>query len=193
MNNIFFFSYQCGTCIKVKKILENEGLMNNFYQYCVDNNLDNLPPQITRIPTLIVSNINKPLIGKEILNWINQMKFIKYNKNTINNNKSNNEMIGKQINNELQGWSNIEMNNVSDKYAYQDGNIDKPFSQSYYDLNNNNHNIIKTMPENEKITSREQDKRKKELLMNRENQEEKYKEYNKRKRLEILKNYDNNR
>lgn len=191
MNNIFFFSYQCGTCIKVKKILENEGLINNFYQYCVDNNLDNLPPQITRIPTLIVSNINKPLIGKEIFNWINKMKFIKYNKNTINNNK--NGMMQKQMNNEPQGWSNIEMNNVSDKYAYQDGNIDKPFSQSYYDLNNKNHNIIKTMPENGKITSREQDKRKKELLMNRENQEENYKEYNKRKRLEILKNYENKR
>ena len=98
--NVLFYSSNCNTCKNLLLLLKNEELIHTFKLVCVDDKLDKIPVQIDRVPTMIITNISKPLVAQETFKWIEQIKFIKqeqnnnniikYNNNNINDNNINN-------------------------------------------------------------------------------------------------------
>ena len=77
-SNILFYSNSCNTCKSLIKLLENEKLIQHFFPMCVDGKLEQLPPQIEVVPTMIVKDMNKPLVAEETFEYIKQVKFIKF-------------------------------------------------------------------------------------------------------------------
>lgn len=145
--NIIFYSQQCSTCRDLLILLRNENLLNYFTLFCVDNRLDKIPKQITRVPTMIVSNINKPLIAQETFEWVNQIKFLKNNSNA--NNVDQNKLSGGP-----KGFSENEMIGLSDKFSFTDK--DKPLQQSYFGVGDEAKHAIYTAPSDDPITKDEQ-------------------------------------
>ena len=73
--NVIFYSKKCKDCNNLLTLLQNEGMLGNFVLFCVDGRLREVPTHVTVVPTMIISSVNKPLIGKETFEWINKMKF----------------------------------------------------------------------------------------------------------------------
>lgn len=116
--NIIFYSKKCQTCINLLTNMRVENLLDYFSLVCVDN--EPFPKNIKIVPTMIVASIAKPLIAKEIFDWIDQIKYI--NKQKEMDSKKSNE-------NDLLGFHSFEMSSISDSYAHTD--IDEPMTQSY--------------------------------------------------------------
>lgn len=72
--NMLFYSRNCKTCNDLFTVLKNENMLSYLKLVCVDNILDKIPSNITVVPTLMLTNINKPLVCKEIFEWINAVK-----------------------------------------------------------------------------------------------------------------------
>lgn len=72
--NMLFYSRTCKACSDLLFLLKNEKMLAYFKLICVDDILDNIPKSITQVPTLLLTNINKPLVCKEIFEWIKTVK-----------------------------------------------------------------------------------------------------------------------
>lgn len=175
--NILFYSRNCDTCKNLIKILQNENLLGYFRLFCVDDRLDQIPKHITQVPTMIVSNVNKPLVSGETFEWVKNIKFIKQkfvmdmNKRTIQENLLN--MAKNNVSGPL-GFVDSEMAGLSDKYALQDEKIDQAFSHNYFGLGNETKNTIFTAPEQSKIDKQDQLKKIKDMEKNRKTQDEEF-------------------
>ena len=178
--NILFYSRTCPTCCNLLRVLQNEKLLCYFNLICVDDNLDKIPPQITIVPTMIVSTINRPLVAKETFEWVNRVKFIR--QQNINANYIKRHMW---INNKgALPWIQGEMSGLSDSYAYT--NVDKAQSHTYFDVGSEKVNAIFTAEEQPKINKREQDERIQELKNRRKGQDEIYSDFYKREQLKAV-------
>lgn len=80
-HNILFYSNKCKTCEILFNLLKNNNMIYNFKLICVDNILDKIPKEITRVPTILLYDAKKPLVCNEIFEWLNTLK----NNNDINN------------------------------------------------------------------------------------------------------------
>ena len=137
--NLLFYKSDCKLSQIVIQLLNSEGLLNSIDCLDVDK-LKKIPSQIKQVPTLILPNLNKILIGKEILIFIqnikqskNQIKQDQFNqlnnpieKEEIQNNQQSNQQENK-INQKskekkILGYIQNEMDGFSDKYAYKDIN-----------------------------------------------------------------------
>jgi len=193
--NIIFYSRRCETCINLINILESEKLLNYFKLFCVDGRINDIPPQITMVPTVIVQNINKPMTGSEVFEWIKSVKYLRKqnidNNNNINNSNNNNFFNDSDKN--VIGWNSQEMNGKSDSYAYQSDLIDKPFAHSYFSIGDERNNVIFTAPETNKIKKNDQVKLIQSLENNRTSQDQQYSKLQKEQQLnELLKITNNN-
>jgi len=171
-NNILFYSNKCTTSKNLLFVLNNEGLINMFKLVCVDNILDKIPPQITKVPTMIVSNVAKPLIAQETFKWVEQMRFLN-NKNqsstTFINKQQNQTNQVNQINNEPQEFDYFEAAGISDRYSYTD---DRQTQHLYVNVGEEDKHSIFTAPlEENKFSKADQEKIVKERLLNREKQD----------------------
>jgi hypothetical protein len=174
--NILFYSNSCSTCKSLIKLLENEKLIQYFLPMCVDGKLEQLPPQIEVVPTMIVKNMNKPLVAEETFEYIKQVKFIKSSQNKFDNNKG------------LMGFSNIELNSSSDIFAFTKPDI-PALPQSYFNYKDEDKNTIFTAPEQQTIKDNDQSKLISELMSKREKQDEDYAGIAKKKRInDVIKN-----
>lgn len=174
--NILFYSNSCSTCKSLIKLLENEKLIQYFLPMCVDGKLEQLPPQIEVVPTMIVKNMNKPLVAEETFEYIKQVKFIKSSQNKFDNNKG------------LMGFSNIELNSSSDIFAFTKPDI-PALPQSYFNYKDEDKNTIFTAPEQQTIKDNDQSKLISELMSKREKQDENYAGIAKKKRInDVIKN-----
>lgn len=154
-NNLLFYSRKCNTCVNLLNIMKNENLINYFELICVDNTI--IPKDITIVPTMIVTSIAKPLVAKDIFDWINQIKYI--NKKKQDENGSTGPF----------GYNSQEMSSLSDFYAYTD--LDKPMEQSYISCDGKI-DAIPTIPEtNIKINKNAHKYQADELIMLRKEQE----------------------
>ena len=141
--NILFYSKKCQTCNNLINILNNENLLPIFDLFCVDGQLNLLPSYIKIVPTMIVHNINKPLVGSQTFDWIKTIKYLKNKKNNISDDS-------------ISGWNENEMAGKSDIYAYKSSNNNNAFSHSFYDINSDKKQIIYTSPEIDKIDNNKQ-------------------------------------
>jgi hypothetical protein len=81
-------------------ILKNANVIKNFKLINTDE--VNVPPQITEVPTLIVQQVGKPLMGKEAFAWANGLvNMNKMNQINTNNNNNNNNSSMQQNNKKI--------------------------------------------------------------------------------------------
>lgn len=82
--DMLFYSRECPMCKNLFLLLKSENMLTRFKLICVDNILDKIPKTITKVPTLILSNINQPLVAEQIFLWIKASKEIKSEKKIEN-------------------------------------------------------------------------------------------------------------
>ncbi|AYV78777.1 MAG: hypothetical protein Edafosvirus32_8 [Edafosvirus sp.] len=157
-SNILFYSRKCNTCTNLMQILTNENLLGFFKLFCVDDHLNNLPPHIKRVPTMIVNDIDKPLEVAETFKWIERVKFIRQ-KNTQNTQNTiikniENKKIMNTTNSGPLAFYKQEMQGVSDTFGYTTVDIDQPHNYYKYDVSDKD--IIFTAKEKTAMSEREQ-------------------------------------
>jgi len=132
--NLLFYKSNCKLSQVVIQLLNSEGLLNSIDCLDVDK-LKKIPSQIKQVPTLILPNLNKILIGKEILLFIQDIKQSKKQVKQEQFNQLNKPIEKEEINNQINqqnnqkpkekkilGYIQNEMDGFSDKYAYKDIN-----------------------------------------------------------------------
>jgi hypothetical protein len=184
--NILFYSQKCEYCRKLLILLQGENLLRNFKLVCVDDKLDKMPPDM-KVPTLIVNNINKPLIAQEAFEWVQQIKFIRQqhvmdiNKKIIQQN-----IINSNAKKGPDGFDSDIMTGISDKFALTKS--DDALPQAYFGVGQEDKNIIFTAPENEKLNKIEQSKLINNLESRRQNQDTENLTQMKQKQIEAVMN-----
>jgi hypothetical protein len=184
--NLLFWSRKCEMCVNLLKILQAENLINNFKLICVDDNLDKIPKNITRVPTMIVSGIPELLVAKQIFDWIQKVKFIRnqnINKQIIQQNLT---QINNNNNNGPVGFKSAEMGSISDSFAYKD--IDKALPQNYFGIGEEDKNVIFTAPEQQKINKKDQTNLIKDLQTHRTTQDKLFSSDMKNQQLHAIQN-----
>lgn len=80
---LLFYSKFCKHCNKLFSFKEDDEEFINFKKICVDNN-HNLPPQITKVPTLVSDELLAPITGKEVFAYFNCLEMFYQKTNNIN-------------------------------------------------------------------------------------------------------------
>jgi hypothetical protein len=169
--NVIFYSKKCETSFKLLQLLEKEQFLQCFKLLCVDNIIDKLPPQITAVPTMIVKNVNKPLMPKECFDWVKQMVEAR--------NMNSNENIN--------GYNTFEQSKFSDVFTFLKS--DDALEQSFFKYKDEKNNAIYTAPLEGKLNMTEQKKKINELEKSRKQQELNFKDAMKSEQQQILKNH----
>ena len=158
-NDVLFYSNKCKYSKQLIELLSDNDLIESYNLICIDNNTEKYP-YIQRVPTLLVDDVKKPLVGVNAFNWINAKT--NFNKNTNNINLNPNKNLDKK-NNPLLFDQNNKFNNKKDYTFINDNdsyNIDK-----YYD------NKIFTLPDSEKINYNVQKQKLNNLMLQRTKQD----------------------
>jgi len=150
LGNILFYSNNCDESKLLLSMMQNENLVRFFHLVCTDNN-PKIPPQITVTPTLILKNLPTPYVAGDAFSWLAKIKQAKANSmlqkvnvaqqqflQKINNNLATPE------NNSILGFSQAEMNSMSDIFAFF--STDTAFPQTYFECNNFGQESIFTPP-----------------------------------------------
>lgn len=80
---ILFYSTYCKHCNKLFSYKENHDDFKNIKKICVDT-ATTLPPQITKVPTLVSSELLTPITGKEVFAYFNCIEMFDQKTNNIN-------------------------------------------------------------------------------------------------------------
>lgn len=134
---MLFYSRNCNMCRNLFLLLKSENMLGLFKLICVDGILNKIPPSITKVPTLIMSNMTKPLIAEEIFVWIQATKTFK------------NKKVGDKFD------TFIDTNNITNTYTHV---IKEKDNELLYDLTQGTNDFIFTPPEKNKIDSKTQNK-----------------------------------
>lgn len=172
--NILFYSNKCKTCYNLIRLLQNQGIIKNFKLFCVDDNKKSLPPFVTIVPTMVVNEINKPLVGQETFKYVNTVKMMN-EKNWVDNNHKltmQNIMMNNQKKDYI-GYDTNEMSGFSDNFAYTKTDNAQP--HSYVKLDNKNSSIFTAPKDNKKLSKEEQNKAIKNIQEKRDSQDVFYK------------------
>tara|TARA_A100001015_G_C15026794_1_gene730956 strand:+ start:1646 stop:2146 length:501 start_codon:yes stop_codon:yes gene_type:complete len=65
---VLFYSTQCQFCVKLLKIIEDNGLTNTFNKINIDFT-DDIPSFVTTVPTILVDK-NTKISGQAVFEWI---------------------------------------------------------------------------------------------------------------------------
>lgn len=80
---ILFYSEYCKHCSKLFTFKENDEDFRLVKKICVDKE-QNLPPQITKVPTLVTDDLQTPIYGKEVFAYFNCLEMFFQKTNNIN-------------------------------------------------------------------------------------------------------------
>jgi hypothetical protein len=131
------------------QIMKNENILQQFNLYCVDDHLNNLPPHITTVPTLIVGELKQQFIAADAFKWVDSIRFMNQ-RHLIEMNKKHimTNMIKQQQMMGPHGYTQLEMNGFSDNFAFKD--VDHAQAHSFFVCGTENDNTIFTAPEEQK-------------------------------------------
>ncbi len=147
--NIFFYSRNCVTCANLMQIMKNTNILQNFNLYCVDDHLNDLPPHITTVPTLIVGELKQQFVAADAFKWVDSVRFMNQrNMMEINKKIIMENMIKQQQMMGPHGYTQLEMNGFSDNFAFKD--VDHAQAHSFFACGTENDNTIFTAPEEQK-------------------------------------------
>ena len=130
---ILFYSNKCKYCESMIDILKTKGLYQGFKLICIDDN-KNLPPYLTKVPTLIVPDVNKPLEGKNAFMWVNTIFNFNNETNNINNKVTNTNTMN-QSSLGPGGFTKEEMGGISDSFSFVSDESDNKMKKNYNYLN----------------------------------------------------------
>ena len=178
--NIYFYSRKDKLCGLIMQLMEACNILQNFQLFCVDPYIEQkrvreLPEIIrkSKVPMLIVNDINVPLVGKNCLKWVNGIRMMQQKNMVEAMNKrivlKNMMMKGK---NGPIAYVTNEMDGFSDDFAYTKSDHAQP--HQYVSATLDNHNPIYTGPDQGKLSERDQKKKLQELKQIRENQQEEF-------------------
>lgn len=161
-NNILFYSNKCKFCTQIIHLINEIDDINSFKLICIDDNINKFP-YIQRVPTLLISEYKKPIVGINAFNWINSRN--QFNKKTNNINLNPNKNLNPKFNTLLNSNDNENKKFVNkDHYSFIDDNNDSKI-ENFFD------NKIYTIPEADKINQNNQ-KKKLNKLMNLRSQQD---------------------
>jgi len=185
---ILFYSRTCKTCAHLISILQSEGLFGYFNLFCVDDNIDKLPKYVTEVPLAIIKTFPKPLVSKEIFQWIQSVKqmrqqFIEQKQAMYIEQMAMAEALKKAIP-DLQGFDGTEMAGQSDSYAYKDFDAAMPHEFMMY--RDDEKHAIFTAPLDGKLSKTDQEARIRDIEKKREEQQTQYADAMKREQIERI-------
>ena len=161
-NNILFYSNKCKVCTQIIHLINEIDDINSFKLICIDDNINKFP-YIQRVPTLLISEYKKPIVGINAFNWINSRN--QFNKKTNNINLNPNKNLNPKFNTLLNSNENENKKFVNkDHYSFINDNNDSKI-ENFFD------NKIYTIPEADKINQNNQ-KKKLNKLMNLRSQQD---------------------
>jgi hypothetical protein len=166
------------------KLLNNINMLKNFKLINTDNN-QNIPAQITAVPTLIVAGCQKMFVCDEAFKWVNNIILINQQNQEQNKNNVNiaSELTNDNNNNsEADKIGAIEKNYFSDLFTSVDNN-NLPQNNEYIDPAKKQ-NYIFTAPELGKIDMQTQIKEVNEAIAKRNAQDKENKEHIRRQKKE---------
>jgi hypothetical protein len=178
--NIFFYSRKDKLCGLIMQLMEACNILQNFQLFCVDSYIEQkrvreLPEIIrkSKVPMLIVNDINIPLVGKNCLKWVNGIRMMQQKNmvETMNKRIVLKNMMMKGKNGPIAYVTN-EMDGFSDGFAYTKSDHAQP--HQYVSARLDNHNPIYTGPDQGKLSERDQKKKMADLKKIRENQEDEF-------------------
>lgn len=174
--NILFYSDndRSGLCRELIMLMRNLNLLQNFKLICVDGRIESMPKYLTAVPTLMVASTNKLWVRREALDYINAIRYMSQTKvmqpNTINQNQQNGP-----------NFHSSEMNGFSDDYAYTKHDFAQ--SKTFIKPGDEKNHAIYTAPKTGKINASQQTMLINERKMQREKQNEKFKQLAKKNQL----------
>lgn len=191
--NILFYSKFSNMCTDLLKMMDSYNILNKFLLRCIDD-MQELPPGLERVPTLIVVGIEKPLVAREAVNWFNTMRPVfmqqhleSQNKNIMHN-ITKNELLGISG---PQGFSDMEHSGMSDSYAYT--NSDASLEKAYCSYGSDTQVIFTPPKENDKINQLQQINSSRDLETQRKKQEQEFSNIMKKNQVDALINQEKNK
>ncbi len=175
-----FYSNKCNYSKALCQMLFNLGILTRFKMICLDNN-PNRPPQITKVPTLMIHDTERPLEGAMAFKWVTAMQQFQQNAGNYkseldtNTNATTNPLLAAAKNMYVPkegpgGCMPGELNSISDTFAFV-GDDDKDRMKNISFLNDKQQFIF-TAPEKAKLDNDTQMKRLNMLLEKRKKQQE---------------------
>ncbi len=157
-NNILFYSNKCKFCKQMIHLINETDDVKSYKLICIDNNSENFP-YIQRVPTLLVAEYKKPIVGINAFNWIKSKN--QFNKNTNNINLKPNNNLNPNQNTLLYNNDKLKGNNSRSKdFTFIEGNTNDHI-EKFYDTNDEK---IYTLPEGERIDQNVQKKKLNKLM-----------------------------
>lgn len=77
MSNILFYSKKCQSCDKIINDMTQLELSKYFVMFNIDEDIHSVSKYVKYVPTLIMENIDRPLVKNEVFEWINLFKEFK--------------------------------------------------------------------------------------------------------------------
>jgi hypothetical protein len=181
MKRILIFSKKCQSCANLIVIMRNMNLLLNFEMVCLEDLIAQnrqLPPNITKVPALILPEMNSVLQGKETFEWAEKirMNMIKMNMaKTMQN-------IGPN------GFTTVEMGGFSDNFAYTLTDLPQP--KSFLPYGKDEEYAIYTGVEVNKISDKDMGKLMKDSENKRKDLERNVSENFEKSRQDVILNYE---
>ena len=111
---IFFYSNNCIKCKKLWKIMKEKGISKKYKTVCIDKN-NNLPENITEVPTIIDSSLSDILIGDKAFDYISSLQYFNFPSNNFNN--WNNKIVPKpSITEDKKAYDAKAMENINQHF-----------------------------------------------------------------------------
>lgn len=79
---VLFYSDYCKHCTKLLNHKQNDADFQHVKKICVDTAKD-LPPQITKVPTLVASDLLTPITGKDVFSYFNCLEMFDQKTNNV--------------------------------------------------------------------------------------------------------------
>ncbi len=181
MKRILIFSKKCQSCANLIVLLRNMNLLLSFEMVCLEDLVAQnrqLPPNITKVPALILPEMNSVLQGKETFEWVEKirMNMIKMNMAKAMQNVGPN------------GFTTVEMGGFSDNFAYTITDLPQP--KSFLPYGKDDEYAIYTGVEVNKINDKDMSKLMKDSENKRRELEKNVSENFEKSRQDAIYNYE---
>ena len=152
--NVLFYSNNCEGSKMLISLMQNEKLIRFFHLICTD--AGNVPPQVTKTPTLIIRNVPTPYVASDCFVWFSKVKQWKINMMMQRMTTAQQQYLQSinsnlvSSNSNLLGFNSAEMNGMSDIFSFFSQNMaqecQEAFPQSFFTCNNLGKENIFTPP-----------------------------------------------
>lgn len=156
--NILFYSKRCPACLNLLESLKVNNFLPFFKLFCIDDNMDNLPKDIKKVPTMIIAGSPRPYEGADTFKWVQSAKFFRqqqYVENTKRIIRQNAIRASMNTMGGPLGYVKGEMGGMSDEYAFKDKDVAP--AHTFYKCDQKDTSFIITPPDdkNKKINENE--------------------------------------